>query len=295
MSEWLTKGGKLGCQSLAFFCVQKERMYAEAIVWVAMILLSVLAAPGTLPACLRRVLCTSQQLVRSPGEKRQNKRSSKGCRERSDRKPINLILTKHYEKKYSAGVARGGADMVEMRRIDAFIQNDDYVTGTDVGEIIELQYLSHKNTSAPIKKISKDQYVDLQTGEIKDFAYSENRGQSLDSLRKTFKKLGYLVNNNFSGKKNELWTTLTYADNVQDLKKVSPDFDKFIKRLKYFMANEYGEVREIAYKKKGKNKKYKLNVKNKSKFEFVKVLEPQGRGAWHVHMLVLLQSLKINN
>lgn len=203
-----------------------------------------------------------------------------------------MILTKHYEKKNSAGVARGGADMVEMRKIDAFIQNDDYVTVTDMGEIIEVQYLSHKNTSAPIKKISKDQYVDLQTGEIKDFAHSENRGQNLDSLRKTFKKLGYLVNNNFSGKKNELWTTLTYADNVQDLKKVSADFDKFIKRLKYFMANEYGEVREIAYKKKGKNKKYKLNVKNKSKFEFVKVLEPQGRGAWHIHMLLKFPHLK---
>ena len=50
--------------------------------------------------------------------------------------------------------------MVEMRKIDAFIQNDDYVTVTDMGEIIEVQYLSHKNTSAPIKKISKDQYVD---------------------------------------------------------------------------------------------------------------------------------------
>ncbi|OHY85025.1 hypothetical protein A8G82_08735 [Enterococcus faecium] len=59
MSEWLTKGGKLGCQSLAFFCVQKGRMIAGAIVWVALILPSVLAAPGTLLACLRRVLCTS--------------------------------------------------------------------------------------------------------------------------------------------------------------------------------------------------------------------------------------------
>lgn len=108
--------------------------------------------------------------------------------------------------------------MVEMRRIDAFIQNDDYVTVTDMGEIIEVQYLSHKNMSAPIKKISKDQYVDLQTGEIKDFAHSENRGQNLDSLRKTFKKLGYLVNNNFSGKKNELWTTLTYAVLLQSFK-----------------------------------------------------------------------------
>ncbi|HAC2065523.1 TPA_asm: hypothetical protein GJA32_15365, partial [Listeria monocytogenes] len=39
-------------------------------------------------------------------------------------------------------------------------------------------------------------------------------------------------------------------------------------------------------------KKYKLNVKNKSKFEFVKVLEPQGRGAWHIHMLLKFPHLK---
>lgn len=70
------------------------------------------------------------------------------------------------------------------------------------------------------------------------------------------------------------------------------DFDKFIKRLKYFMAQEYGEVREIVQRKKGDKTKYKLSVKNKSAFEYVKVLEPQGRGAWHIHMLLKFPHLK---
>lgn len=105
--------------------------------------------------------------------------------------------------------------MVEMKKIDAFIQNEDYVTVTDMGEIIEVQYLAHRNTSARIKKLSKETYVDLQTGEIKAFKQSENRGQNLNSLRQTFKRLGYLVNNNFVGAKNELWTTLSYGDGVR--------------------------------------------------------------------------------
>jgi len=161
--------------------------------------------------------------------------------------------------------------VVEMKRVDAFIKGNDYVTLTDMGEIIEVQYLERMNHSISIKKVSKTKYVDLVTGELKEFNLSENRSQNVNSLRQTFKKLGYLVNNNFKGGKNELWGTLTYAENMQDLKQVYSDFDKFLKRFKYYCKKTYGE---------------------KGHFDYIKVLEPQERGSWHIHFLIKFPNMK---
>jgi len=156
--------------------------------------------------------------------------------------------------------------LVEISRVDAFIKSNDYVKVIDMGNIIEVQYMQKSNMRANILKISKYEYIDLSTGEIKQFELSNNRGDNLNSLRQTFKKLGYLINNNFSNKKNELWITMTYAENQTDLDIVAKDFDKFLKKLKYHSEKRFGY--------------------EKGQFEFIKVLEPQERGAWHMHLLV---------
>lgn len=151
--------------------------------------------------------------------------------------------------------------MISIEPTDVFLDDHSAVTYTDMGDICEVQYMSKKNTEARIRKLSKTQYLVLETGEIKDFELSETRDNNINSLRQTFKKLSYLINANFSGKKNELWVTLTYERNEQDLEVVRRDFDRFMKRFRRRYAD-------------------------KGKIEFIKVLEPQERGAWHMHMLV---------
>src|SRR5690606_32528235 len=96
--------------------------------------------------------------------------------------------------------------------------------------------------------------------------HSENRQQNYNSLRQTFKKLRYLINNNFEGLSNELHITLTYKENMTDPKRLYVDFDRFFKRLRY---------------------KYK----NDSSIDYVSVIEPQGRGAWHCHVLMRFNDL----
>lgn len=135
------------------------------------------------------------------------------------------------------------------------------VTVTVMSHIVEVQHLEKENHQANIRKLDKDRYLHLETGEIKNFEHTENRQQSYDSLRKTFKKLRYLINNNFTGKGNELHVTLTYAENMTDPKRLYKDFDKFIKRMRY------------AYK-------------DKSPIDYICVVEPQERGAWHCHVLL---------
>ena len=136
-----------------------------------------------------------------------------------------------------------------------------------MNHITEIQYMEKMNTKASIKKISKDEYVLLETGEIKEFEKTENRSQSENSIKQTLKKLRYLINNNFTGSKNELFLTLTYAENMLDPKKLYSDLDKFSKRLRY-------------------------KFKDKTSIDYITVVEPQERGAWHAHILLKFNELK---
>jgi hypothetical protein len=58
--------------------------------------------------------------------------------------------------------------------------------------------------------------------------------------------------------------TLTYAENMQDTKRLYKDFKKFWLRYQY----KYGKT-----------------------FDYLTVVEPQGRGAWHCHVLIRANKL----
>lgn len=136
---------------------------------------------------------------------------------------------------------------------------------TDMGNVKEIMYLQ-KRSSKPfgIKKINANEYIVLETGEIKEFNKIKNRSQDKESLRKTFKHIRELINTNFMGNPNELCFTITYKENVTDTKILYNDFRKFMKKLKY----KYKDV------------------------DYISVVEPQGRGAWHCHILLKFNSVK---
>lgn len=146
---------------------------------------------------------------------------------------------------------------------------NEIVTVTQMNNIIEIQHMEKMNTQANIKKLNKHEYVDLKTGEIKEFNHFENRKDSYNSLRQTFKKLRFLINNNFSGKKNELWVTLTYrgADQTNNIKQVSKDYDNFRGR-------------------------FDTRFKKKSTIDMLKILEPHASGNWHLHVLIRFNDVK---
>lgn len=143
---------------------------------------------------------------------------------------------------------------------------NETVKVTKMNHIIEVQHMEKMNRKAHIRKIDKDRYIDIETGEIHEFEHSENRQENYNSLRQTFKKLRYLINNNFTGQANELHITLTYKKNMTDTKQLYKDFQNFIDRLRY----KYKKVSSIDY---------------------LSVAEPQGRGAWHKHVLMRFNDL----
>ena len=154
-----------------------------------------------------------------------------------------------------------------MENEKPIIKSNDLVTVTKMGNITEIQHMEKMNREQRIQKLNKQQYVELATGEIKDFELSANRSENLNSLGKTMKKMRYLINNNFYGKKNELALTLTYAENMTDTKRLEEDLESFIDKLRY-------------------------KFKGKSKIEYLHVIEPQERGAWHSHTLLRFEDLK---
>lgn len=126
----------------------------------------------------------------------------------------------------------------------------------------KLEFSNLIGNQNPVKRISKTEYVDLN-GEVQKYQQlAKNRSESLESLVRTMKRLSRYIEHNFSGNKNELWITLTYAENVIDSKRVYLDFKAFMKKLR----RHYGHV------------------------EYISVLEPQKRGAWHIHALFKSES-----
>lgn len=146
------------------------------------------------------------------------------------------------------------------------IHSNALVTVTDMGHIVEVQHMEKRNSTCRIQKIDSDRYVNLDTGEISEFQKTTNRSDNINSLRKTFKKLRYLINNNFKGEPNELFITFTFAKESFDNKMVYADFDKFLKRLKY-------------------------RFKDETTIDYINVVEPHGSGEWHSHMLIRFNEL----
>lgn len=130
-----------------------------------------------------------------------------------------------------------------------------YKQGNNYMDVVGLQ----RPTKVGIKKLNKTEYLELSSGEIKEFNFNNKKQKR--NLLKTFENLRRLIRTNFdSDSQNQLFVTLTYAENMQDSERLYKDFDKFMKRLKYKFTNR--------------------------KFEYIAVAEPQGRGAWHFHIML---------
>lgn len=139
------------------------------------------------------------------------------------------------------------------------MHNRTVVSCKKCGNIVESVYMSYRNNKANIKKLNKDEYELLSTGEIKEFQHKENRAEDLGSIRVSMRKLRDYINTNVSSPRNCRWITLTYAENMSDTKRLYDDCKNFMKRFRY----KYGEC------------------------EYIMAVEPQGRGAWHLHVIMI--------
>lgn len=141
---------------------------------------------------------------------------------------------------------------------------------TEMGNVIEVQYMSRRNCKQTIQMLQGgEQFVICATGEIKDVEHHNTRKDNKKGLYKTFANARAVINANVTDVEKVRWCTLTYAENMTDTKRLYEDFRDFNKRFQYYCKTH-----------------------GYSKPEYIVMMEPQGRGAWHAHLLYIWQDQK---
>lgn len=139
---------------------------------------------------------------------------------------------------------------------------------TEMGNVVEVQYMSRRNTKQTIQMLEgKKQYVVCSTGEVKDIENGVTRKDNRKGLYKTFAKARALINTNVTDVSKVRWITLTYRENMTDTEKLYKDFKKFHMRFKTYC----------------KNNDYAIP-------EYIVMMEPQARGAWHCHLIYIWET-----
>lgn len=132
------------------------------------------------------------------------------------------------------------------------------------GNVIEVRHSVYGPPEITIEKLDADSYVDLRTGEVKEFQHTTSRAEDKASVAQSLRKLRDIINTNLTDPETALWVTLTYRENMRDAQRLYEDFHAFIKRLRRYLQRE-----------------------GHPPVEYIAAAEPQGRGAWHLHVLLL--------
>ena len=114
-----------------------------------------------------------------------------------------------------------------------------------------------------------EQFVICATGDVKDIEHHATRKDNKKGLYKTFANARAVINANVTDVSKVRWCTLTYAENMTDPKRLYKDFHDFNLRFQYYCKTH-----------------------GYSKPEYIVMMEPQGRGAWHAHLLYIWQDQK---
>ena len=128
------------------------------------------------------------------------------------------------------------------------------------GHVVEVTWIDCKNGSCHAIKLDGAHWFDPETGEIHEYEkHSDKRTDNTQELLRTFATIRALVNTNCRDPKRIRWITLTYAENMTDTQRLYDDFRKFWQKFK----RRWGKA------------------------EYIVVIEPQGRGAWHAHLIAI--------
>lgn len=148
---------------------------------------------------------------------------------------------------------------------DYSIGSEALVSLKTMGHIYEICYLQKKNNEIKTQLLDKDHYMYLDTGEIFECNHINNRAENKFQVGQSLKRLRDYINTNVVYPNNCKWVTLTYANNMTDSKQLYNDFKRFMTRFKR------------------KFKEYKI--------EYIVACEPQARGAWHMHLIIIFDRL----
>jgi hypothetical protein len=132
-----------------------------------------------------------------------------------------------------------------------------------MGNITEIRYMT-KKPEIQIRKFDSDSFLNLLTGEILPIKHAESRADNKISVKQSLRNLRDLLNTNIINTKNCRWLTLTYRENMKDTKRLCDDTRKFHMRMRYYLKQNCFP-----------------------RYEYIECAEPQARGAWHMHVVMI--------
>ena len=142
-------------------------------------------------------------------------------------------------------------------------ESADMVKVKMAGNVTEIQF-TKATAGTPIQKIDKDHGIDKRTGELVEYQHNTSRAGDKASVAQSLKKLRDIINANLTDPAMALWVTLTYKENMRDTERLYTDFHAFWKRFRRYLEKQ-----------------------GHPPAEYIVAAEPQGRGAWHLHCLLL--------
>ena len=144
------------------------------------------------------------------------------------------------------------------------IASPRFVKVTTAGSIVKVVSMRESPGVNPIRRVDKETYYNLVTKQYGVYHKSKTKADLVDGVKKSLDQLRMIINANCWNARWLLWVTLTYAENMQDAKRLYVDFNRFMMRLKRYLAKN-----------------------NCPHVEYIVVAEPQGRGAWHLHCILI--------
>ena len=156
---------------------------------------------------------------------------------------------------------------MEVKRLpdEQLIPNPySYAKLTTMGNVMEVTALEKFPHGSPIRKINKDLYFDVRNGNVGEYQHGENRADNMKSVRRTLATVRAVINCNVVQPQNCRWLTFTYRENMTDTKRLYKDWDTFRRKFARWCSQN-----------------------GVDKPEYIAVVEPQGRGAWHLHVFFI--------
>ena len=121
------------------------------------------------------------------------------------------------------------------------------------GNTSVIQFTAGNNKSCPVRNLSKDEYLDKKTGEVKEKNKSKNRQQVPKSVRKSINKLMDLIRCNATDSAKCRWLTVTYEEVMTDGHQAFLDAKLFLRRLKRYLAKQFIKGERLKYYPAGMN------------------------------------------
>ena len=155
---------------------------------------------------------------------------------------------------------------------NSYISNDDIVNVKIINNDVILTKVYFQNTKCRIKNISKKEYEDVATGEVKEKKLNKTGSINITSAKKSSKKLRELINNNVDTSGRCLLLTLTYEDEKKSINSMK----------------DGGYLLKYKLKTPKAKKLFKYNS-----YEYIMINEPQGNGLNHLHIFLITDSTRV--